>query len=42
MMRDMGVADFLGNLVASQTPRAFRGRKAHTLPYPALGDWLSA
>jgi hypothetical protein len=38
-MRNMGVADFLRNLAASQTPRAFPGRKAHTLSYPALGDW---
>ena len=35
-MRNMGVADFLRNLVASQTPRAFPCRKA-----PLLRDWLS-
>jgi hypothetical protein len=37
----MGVADFLRNLVASQTPHALPGRKAYTLSYPALDDWLS-
>jgi hypothetical protein len=34
-MKNMGAADFLRNLAASQTPRAFRCRKA-----PVRG-WLS-
>jgi hypothetical protein len=35
-MRNMGVADFLGNPMASQTPPAFPCRKAQILSYPAL------
>ncbi len=37
-MRDMGVADFLRNLVAPQTPPAFPRRKAQIVSYPALRD----
>ncbi len=41
-MKGMGLADFLRNLVASQTPRGFPSRKAQIRLRPVLRDRLSA